>query len=370
MRARLLLFVLLLAMVTPSGALGELADEPVTAGAKFRITSLLNAPPLLSIRSDDDEAYLEDEDEDDEGGMDVLRKKEYEQGLYELRVACYIWMATLDAIAESSNRGMRMAEAFQYLSLFNTSIQHIDFVEELGMEKNQLIINPEVTLRISSSAFRLSWWRLVEKKSVTPSKVYAFGDIIYALDQGVQPVDEDSSTERIPPDLPATRGIPEIEFLAEIQDLKLIYEYRIQASKSMETYVGLAIHWLRYVAQGNTKERVYTPHEDDGFIYNRKRVDDDQLGDYPFVSISLRMEYRPADNYYLSLDLQEMYFYGGNYTDLKVGGWSQIIPYVRIGAGWRLWNAQAELYNLGGNEYNLDVNLTLMGVWIGVFAII
>jgi hypothetical protein len=239
------------------------------------------------------------------------------------------------------------------------------------VERSRIIFNPEITLRFSNSAFRLSWWWFKETNRVTPSRIYAFGDIIYCVDDGTPGVDVDANDERIPPDLPARPLVPpEIEFEAELQDMKLIYEYRLQASKNLEMYAGLGIHWIRYLAQGNTEVRVYTPHEDRGHIYDRMRVQDDQWGDYPFVSLSFRLEWRPRDQYYLTLDLQEMYFYAGNYTDLKVGAWNQIAPYVRIGAGWRLWNAQVQLYNLGGNEYNLDVNLALMGFWAGVIAMI
>ena len=116
------------------GAAAPAPEDPVRiADPSFRLTSLLTRPPFLSLRADDDDPeYLPDEDEDIEGsGMDVSRKSEYEQGIYELRVGCYFWLADLDAVAQASNRGMRLAEALQYLSYFDTSIQHIDFVEEL-----------------------------------------------------------------------------------------------------------------------------------------------------------------------------------------------------------------------------------------------
>jgi hypothetical protein len=180
-----------------------------------------------------------------------------------------------------------------------------------------------------------------------------------------------STHHRVPPDDPSAwlAGLPRISFTAELMDTKLLVESRVKASASLEAYVGLAVHWLRYKGTAKTDDRVFSAHAD-GSIQDREAVTEEELGDYPLISFSLRVEYRPYANYYISLDAQEMYLYFGNYTDLKIALWSQLAPFVRVGAGYRLWNTQVNLYELGGSKHNIEVNAVLSGLWVGLFFLI
>jgi len=304
---------------------------------------------------------------DDLGGMLETRDKEVEQGIYELRLSCWLWNASMDARMKASTKDMRLAQSLFNLEKFQTGIHHIDLVEEMNVAETRLIVAPEITIRFNNSALRASWWWLRETSEVIPRKVYAFGDVVYLVDP-----DGEAGHNRVPPDtvLPAwLANLPKISFTAELMDTKLMYEARIKASASLEAYVGLGIHWLRYKGTARTIDRVFSAASD-GSIQDRVPVTEEQVGDYPLVSFSLRVEYRPYANYYFSLDAQEMYLYFGNYTDLKVAVWNQIIPYVRIGAGWRLWNVQVNLYELGGSKHNIEVNAVLSGFWGGLFILI
>lgn len=352
------------ASVASAGGPAPLGDD----GPELPGLRLLSSLSLRAVTQDD---YADDYEGDDGGmtddniaGMHVVRRSEYEQGLTELRLTCYIWQASMDAVSEVSSGEMRLAEALKNLHRgFGTSIQHIDFVEEMELDRSRIIINPEISLRFNNSCFRLSWWYFKESKRVLPSKIYAYGDVVYAVDPDGELVEN-----RVPPDSYVNAQIPEIQFSAELMDLKLIYEMRLKASASLEVFAGLSVHWFRYSAVGNTEVRVFSARAG-GAIKDRERVDDEQLGDYPLITLSCRVEWRPYGNYYFLFDLQEMYLYFGNYTDLKLGVWNQIVPYVRVGIGYRLWNARAELYNLGGNKMNVDTNVVLTGLWGGIHII-
>ncbi|MHC5035984.1 MAG: hypothetical protein ACYTHM_01595 [Planctomycetota bacterium] len=300
-----------------------------------------------------------------EGGMIGAFRSDNEQGRFELRVSCFVWLAEMQAKYQITSEDIRLAEALENLAAFQTSIQHIDLVEEMDLPKTRTLICPEITLRMVNSVFRLSGWRLQEESTVRPSQVYAFGDVIYATD-----IDGAAVAQRIPPDgAPSPLTPPEIQFTAELMDLKLLYESRVEATTGVEVYAGVAIHWLRYIAQGNTEVRVFEA-DDDGIIRDREPMDDDQAGDYPLLSLSLRIEIRPWWNYYLTIDVQELYVYAANYTDLKITGGIQIIPYLRLQAGFRLWNVQAELYEIADSKINIDVNMVLMGFWAGVHILL
>ena len=299
---------------------------------------------------------------DDTGGMLSTRDRDVEQGKYELRLECWFWIASLDARTKASSGDMRLARALGNLEPFQTGIHHTDIVDEMNVPESRLIVSPEITLRLKDSALRASWWWMRETSELTPSRVYAFGDVIYAVDSTPGP-------DRFPPDPAPALILPRISFTAELMDTKLIYEARVSASSSLEAYVGLGIHWIRYKATAKTTDRVFEAY-DDGSIHDRDPVTEEQAGDYPLLSLSMRFEYRPYANFYVSFDLQEMYLYAGNYTDLKVAVWNQPVPYVRIGAGWRIWNARLSLYELGSDEQSIELNTVLMGFWAGLFLII
>ncbi|GEM_PF-3055514 len=351
MAARLLLAGLLAAALA-SPAVGNPAgrdEEP----APLRIAR------ALSIAAEDGEA------EEDAWGMEEERQSSIEQGLFELRVRCLLWIADLDAVSRTSTGDMRLAEALNNLDVFGTGIHHLDLVEEMDLPSTYVLVNPEIGLRLRDTAFRLSWWWFRETRRVIPDRVHAFGDVVYAEDW------DTATRQRIPPDTPPSSGvgIPRITFTAELMDTKLLFEYRANASDSLEVYAGMAVHWLRYAARADTDVRVFSAWED-GSIRDREKVDDDRIGDYPLVSVSTRVEWRPLESFYVSLDLQEMYLYFGNYTDLKIGVWNQACPWVRVGLGYRLWNIQAELYELGSSKMDIDVNVALSGLWFAVFAIL
>jgi hypothetical protein len=367
MKPAIVLFLALAAAVPAWAAPGGSAGLPGDAGPSA-LRAVLGSG-LAAFASPD--SLLDDPDGekartgDELVGMFETRDKEIEQGIYELRLSCWLWSAALDARMKASTRDTRLAQALCNLEEFQSSIHHIDLVEEMNVDETRLIVAPEITLRFNNSALRASWWWFRETTSVTPGKVYTFGDVIYAVD-----TDGEANPNRIPPDAaPASPVLPKIAFTAELMDTKLLYEARIKASASLEAYVGLGIHWLRYKGTARTTDRVFTAYSD-GAIHDREPVTKEEIGDYPLISFSLRVEYRPYANFYFSLDAQEMYLYFGNYTDLKIAVWNQIMPYVRIGAGWRLWNVQANLYELGGSKSSIEVNAVLSGFWGGLFILI
>lgn len=338
------------------------ADDP---GLKPRLLDKNTAVKLVSVLQYDQGSGFASVSEEYGKGMEESGGREFEQGVFELRLSCWVWYAQLEGRTKVSSGDLRLAQALRNLETFDTAVTSIDVVDEMELAKNRMIINPELGLRLYHFAMRLSWWRFLEESSVHPGKIYAFGDVVYARD-----VDGAAISNRVPPDgAPSPLDPVDITFTTELMDTKLILEGRLKATKTFEAYAGMAVHWLRYRAQANTTERVFTAIRA-GALIDRDPVDDLDQGDYPLVSGSVRIEWRPHETYYFTLDVQEMYLYVGNYTDLRVAAWNQILPYVRVGVGWRLWNMQVELYELGNNKHNIDVNVTLSGFWAGLHIII
>jgi hypothetical protein len=290
-------------------------------------------------------------------------KKDVIQGLTEFWGAIYLWTSPyLLAKGKSTQQDMRAAIAQGVLFAdYGIHLRTVNFKDELGIDDVPDtftgLIQLELGARFENHVFRLLWWYwedCQDRGDFVYVKVdTAFGDKVYLA------------------------GRP-IRFPFKLMDTKLIYEYRIIPWYKFQLFFGISLHWLytidynvlwdTYEDQGHIHDSAFVDQLTGGAYFQAQPIAEDRSdGHYPFVSLSLRVDARPIAGVHLFFDMQEMWVFYGNYTDLRIGIWNEIAYGFRIGAGYRIWAVTADVEEVGSHKTNFQGRAVFQGIWVGLF---
>jgi len=272
----------------------------------------------------------------------------------EVRIGAMIWSANIDKMeAMSIQKDMKAARANGFIDITQATTR--DFEKDFGMDLDpQVIVNPFVDWRIHNNVFRFSWWQYSTDGSRTITEMTAFGDQTY--DPGT-PIEGDMT----------------------LWDAKVGYEYRVLNNDYGQIFTGISLVYLRSAAKFEWKDNVFGFDSDGCPIDSVNCIpgtetpgkaagDDTPFEHFGLAALSVRIEAKLTEGVYLWLDSQSMAipFVGGiayAYTDTKFGASIEITRFVRVSAGYRYYDAKAQLDDFGSKETDLYARFKLDGVF-------